>query len=923
MAKVLRDFSLTVVVLWALSSVSFAEQRTALSQYGITWTFDQAYETGQFANGDWWVVGPVSVVSIDPPVLRIVREGEDDDFLHGSMVNPVAADAQSYDSRANGYNHAKNVGLGVTPSSVLALQPISSLVSSISFVDCDDPDAHCPNGSMRPVLKTAAVLTVLATVPPDSGATMFRPGFSGTDKDFFYLSDLETGLLPSFAPPANYPTLPDVAESLQRVQLDHRSGWSTRLIHPRFNMPDYGSDISNRYSSAILRLLLDDSLEDKMPALVNTVQAGIDYYSMRKNGTDWVANGGHSPGRKLMITFAGVLLDDTAIKQAVSNAPPNIFDEDMSVRYREPAGRVLFAQTGPSPTYWQKLVFGCDGHSGSKTDMDPYGYIDGGCCVGCTYDNCCLFKPWRAEAIAMYMFPELKLVWNDPEFFEFVNRRTYHGAWAQPDPCAPVTGLCVGGPNDGADCTAANGTTVCEDGTCDYSLKYASDFGVAYGPDPNDADDCIRDTDPSDGIGRYPQNHGLNRNSGGYSNGFADSLWELYRLTPCSNGVQDIDEEGIDCGGVCEVDLDGDGYNRGVCAPALTDCDDDDSDDPYYAMCPSASAECEAQHTHCAVCVNPGMADPCDGIDNNCDGTFHPDYYTDTDLDGLNNCIDNCPDIINPDQADLDYDGIGDDCDPVFQLTADFELIDENDFSEAPPGGLAFVNVSRAAHSCTGSHLGHGSKALCLSGPGEGDPIKLVVSEFGVGEWKDYVLRLRAGDKYTHSGLVLNYSDPNNYYWVSLRDDKLKKLDNGATSEIDGSGDSIRLDWGGDTRDYALRCAVRPDGALVIHVWRDDYALHRVFVDPTPHLSRGAIGFITVSGGGGNYFLADDLQLLFPLEGDISGDGTVSAYDASLVSQLVSDGVVGELVNRELADRDLDGVIGLNDAHVIAGAAVE
>lgn len=33
-----------------------------ISQYGITWIFDQDYEYGQFANGDYWVVGPAHLV---------------------------------------------------------------------------------------------------------------------------------------------------------------------------------------------------------------------------------------------------------------------------------------------------------------------------------------------------------------------------------------------------------------------------------------------------------------------------------------------------------------------------------------------------------------------------------------------------------------------------------------------------------------------------------------------------------------------------------------------------------------------------------------------------------------------------------------------------------------------------------------------
>src|SRR5690554_5855655 len=40
--------------------------RKELSQYGITWTFDQPVKSGQFITGDWWVVGPVKIINITP-----------------------------------------------------------------------------------------------------------------------------------------------------------------------------------------------------------------------------------------------------------------------------------------------------------------------------------------------------------------------------------------------------------------------------------------------------------------------------------------------------------------------------------------------------------------------------------------------------------------------------------------------------------------------------------------------------------------------------------------------------------------------------------------------------------------------------------------------------------------------------------------
>jgi len=536
-----------------------SETTISITQYGMTWTFDKEVVYGTFANGDYWVIGPVNITSITPDF-----DGEH----HGWEASPLSTGPQGFDARISGFDSGK------VPDLPYEAQPGKSIIKSVSIEPLGE--------SCRPCLETAAVLTVLGEIPPDNGKSVFRPPYFGEDKPFYFVSDLNTDLLPSLEHPSNAPSLESIEESFSRVQLDHRWGWTGRFMHPRQHMPDYGSSVSNHNSRGALGLLLNDSIDDKMPALINYVQAGIDLYDIVKGGGGWPPNGGHSPGRKLPITFAAVLFESQEMKDAVSNAEPNIFDEDGSIEYSQKAndgkGMALFAQTGPwESNYWQKLVFGCDGVAGSKTHKDPYAYIDGGCCCGCTYDNCCLYKPWKATAIALYMMPELRVVWDDEEFLEYVNRRTYHGAWAQPDPCAPVTGVCAGGTNEGADCTAPSASAICVgDGAfCNYSAKWDSDYGVKYGPDGNGS--CILDTDPSDGIGRYPRHDGLNKNSGGYGNSFAESLWEMYRHIHCYNGVQDEDEEGIDCGGSCVSDLDGDGYDGRMCdiLDPANDCDDD------------------------------------------------------------------------------------------------------------------------------------------------------------------------------------------------------------------------------------------------------------------------------------------------------------------------------------------------------------
>src|SRR5262245_9975677 len=50
--------------------------RASVSQYGITWTLAKPVPVGQFVNGDFYVVGPVTVVSIAPKPLWGREVGE-------------------------------------------------------------------------------------------------------------------------------------------------------------------------------------------------------------------------------------------------------------------------------------------------------------------------------------------------------------------------------------------------------------------------------------------------------------------------------------------------------------------------------------------------------------------------------------------------------------------------------------------------------------------------------------------------------------------------------------------------------------------------------------------------------------------------------------------------------------------------------
>lgn len=471
-------------------------------QYGIAWTFDRQVEYGRYANGDFWVLGPMTVTRIDPGF---------DGAHHGWEVNPTDTTLQGFDARIADFDRTR------VPSLPYAASSGQSLVKGSSKAPL--------NAECRPCLQTAAVLTVVGEVPPDRGATVFRPPYFGAEKPSVSTAGLRPELLPSLSPPAEPPTLAEAADGIRRVQLDQKQGWTGRPLHPEDNMPDYGSGIADRTAEIALRLMLDDPPADKLELLVLYVQAGLDWYRMALGGLEWGAGGTHGMGRKLVIAFAGVLLGDAEMQSFVREAGPTLFAEDGSIYEATNAGRVLYGDgDGAEEPYWRNLVF----DTGSRTRLDPYGWIDGGHIPGDSYQFCCLSMPWKATTTALRLMPALRTVWNHEQLFQYVDRWVTQGAWTQPDPCAPPDGRCSGGSRAGTPCTTASAPTACTgtDAYCDTTVNWNAHYGVTYGPDGHGG--CIPDNDPSDGIGRFPLLHGSNADSGYWGSSFAEAMWDTH-----------------------------------------------------------------------------------------------------------------------------------------------------------------------------------------------------------------------------------------------------------------------------------------------------------------------------------------------------------------------------------------------------------
>ncbi len=279
----------------------------SLSQHGIIWTFDRIVYSGQYANGDYWIVDPgqgIKLVSIYPPSLK-----DGGRVINGSMLNPKPNSPQAFDSSINvlEFRESSNVARPnlkqISAENPVLLRAGDSLVSTISR----------PEAGVRPQVADAAVLTIVSE-PPEQGA--FRPPYSGSGsyKNIdFNISQLRWELLPNLSKTPRTPDINTVADYFERPWIDFLGGWNGRYIHPLNNMPDYGREIATEVSIGALMLMLDFSEEEKKDLLIRYIQFGIDSWGVIKAGgnNNWMPDGGHSGGRKWPIVFAGLMLNDS------------------------------------------------------------------------------------------------------------------------------------------------------------------------------------------------------------------------------------------------------------------------------------------------------------------------------------------------------------------------------------------------------------------------------------------------------------------------------------------------------------------------------------------------------------------------------------------------------------------------------------
>lgn len=281
----------------------------SISQFGITWTFSEERECGTYVNGDYWVLGPVTLTQIAPAPT---------DGRHGTVINPKVGSDQGFDKdlKSGIYENKYVPALNVGKTMPLQVVADSSVVSSIT----------ADGWTEFHTLESVAILTVVAEKPQEHS---FRPPYvgDGPRKSAFRYANVNHGKLGrlSRVPFAGQvPSLPEATAMFSRPWYEQNVAWTGRYMHLAYqagpNGKGYGRNLALRTGDAALLLNLDFTAEEKRDLLVGFVQYGIDIAGILQKGGEWFADGGHNVGRLAPALVAAHVLGDAALGALVKGS---------------------------------------------------------------------------------------------------------------------------------------------------------------------------------------------------------------------------------------------------------------------------------------------------------------------------------------------------------------------------------------------------------------------------------------------------------------------------------------------------------------------------------------------------------------------------------------------------------------------------
>lgn len=399
------------------SAIATTDTASAVEQYGITWHFESERKVGRYANGDWWVKGPVTITRITPESIEVGSR-----VINGSMLN-ARTTAQGYDSfealgkdsPARSYNEALNIAPSRN-SGALTVET-GTVFSSVSL------PKYALRVDGRPTLQDLALLTVVKEEPP---ADAFRPSpYSHGDKiSRWRAGSLDFSILRALAPVWGTPSLSVVMSDVRRFWNEQNTNWTARPVHARNNQSAYGRDLSNEMGAALLSLHLDYANDEKRNLFIYLVQNGLDIYGRleagaARPGEAWEPNGGHNNGRKMPMILAGLALNEPSIlARANREEDPVRFQEDGQTFYvskddvDNPAHVVSYQPSDVGMPEWAFRYWLKD-ESATRAWNASYRWI-GSSMVG--------------HALAAHLTDGAVEAWNWPPFFDYMDRYVRKGS---------------------------------------------------------------------------------------------------------------------------------------------------------------------------------------------------------------------------------------------------------------------------------------------------------------------------------------------------------------------------------------------------------------------------------------------------------------------------------------------------------------
>jgi hypothetical protein len=306
-----------------------------VSRNGFTWTFSTFREVGKYVNGDWWVVGPVTITAITPAAVDLTSPTANG-WQNGSVIDPNPQDFSGPGVIATSgrqgfredmwtcisspllgwYDHSLNVGATIAQGQSYTLQPGDSLVSSFTQnVDCDE-DSGWEN------MEKVAVLTCVSS---PAGTNDFRPSYCPIKGPTFTWSDSMLSRIPRLSAQDTEPVpLAQVKAWFDNLWFSYIPSILDRNVRPNDYMGNYSADWAEKISVGLCTIMRPDlpdpngiSDADRKFLAVRLIQIGIDWFNVYQNrplaGSDMWNNGaGQCNGYWPITIVAGHILNDDA-----------------------------------------------------------------------------------------------------------------------------------------------------------------------------------------------------------------------------------------------------------------------------------------------------------------------------------------------------------------------------------------------------------------------------------------------------------------------------------------------------------------------------------------------------------------------------------------------------------------------------------